>query len=163
MESFLQSLISGVVVGSIYALIALGFVLIYKSTAVINFAQGELLMFGAYLCLALVVVFKIPFWLAFVVTLVAAALFGFLLERLFLRPMIGEPVISIIMLTIGLASLLKGIIHIIWGSETLVYPTIFPTEPLRFGGLVVSQVYLYSVFFAVLCLVLFNLFFRYSS
>jgi branched-chain amino acid transport system permease protein len=163
MESVLQSLISGIVVGSIYALIALGFVLIYKSTAVINFAQGELLMFGAYLCLALVVVLKIPFWLAFVATLIAAALFGFLLERLFLRPMIGEPAISIIMLTIGLASLLKGIIHVIWGSETLVYPAIFPAEPLRFGAIVVSQVYLYSVFFAVLCLILFNLFFRYSS
>ena len=163
MESVLQSLISGIVVGSIYALIALGFVLIYKSTAVINFAQGELLMFGAYLCLALIVVAKLPFWLAFLVTLVAAALFGFLLERLFLRPMIGEPVISIIMLTIGLASLLKGIIHAIWGSETLVYPTIFPTEPLHLGPVVVSQVYLYSVFFALLCLVLFNLFFRYSS
>ena len=163
MESVLQSLISGIVVGSIYALIALGFVLIYKSTAVINFAQGELLMFGAYLCLALVVVLKIPFWLAFVATLIAAALFGFLLERLFLRPMIGEPAISIIMLTIGLASLLKGIIHVIWGSETLVYPAIFPAEPLRFGAIVVSQVYLYSVFFAVLCLVLFNLFFRHSS
>ncbi len=88
--------------GSIYALIALGFVLIYKSTAVINFAQGELLMFGAYLCLTLVVALKIPFWLAFLATLIAAALLGLLLERLFLRPMIGEPAISIIMLTIGL-------------------------------------------------------------
>ena len=163
MESVMQSLISGIVVGSIYALIALGFVLIYKSTAVINFAQGELLMFGAYLCLTLVVAFKIPFWVAFFTTLIAAALLGFLLERLFLRPMIGEPAISIIMLTIGLASLLQGIIHVIWGSETMVYPAIFPTEPLRFGAIVVSQVYLYSVFFAVLCLVLFNLFFRYSS
>jgi branched-chain amino acid transport system permease protein len=162
MESMIQSLISGIVVGSIYALIALGFVLIYKSTAVINFAQGELLMFGAYLCLTLVVALKIPFWFAFLATLIAAALVGLLLERLFLRPMIGEPAISIIMLTIGLASLLKGIIHMIWGSETLVYPTIFPTEPMKLGGIVVSQVYLYSVFFAVLCLVLFNLFFRFS-
>ena len=163
MESVLQSLISGIVVGSIYALIALGFVLIYKSTAVINFAQGELLMFGAYLCLTLVVALKIPFWLAFFATLIAAALLGFVLERLFLRPMIGEPVISIIMLTIGLASLLQGIIHVTWGSETRVYPAIFSTEPLRFAGVVISQVYLYSVFFAVICLVLFNLFFRHSS
>ncbi len=163
MESILQSLISGIVVGSIYALIALGFVLIYKSTAVINFAQGELLMFGAYLCLTLVVALKIPFWLAFFATLIAAALLGFVLERLFLRPMIGEPVISIIMLTIGLASLLQGIIHVTWGSETRVYPAIFSTEPLRFAGVVISQVYLYSVFFAVICLVLFNLFFRHSS
>jgi branched-chain amino acid transport system permease protein len=151
MESVLQSLISGIVVGSIYALIALGFVLIYKSTAVINFAQGELLMFGAYLCLTLVVALKIPFWFAFLATLIAAAMLGLLLERLFLRPMIGEPAISIIMLTIGLASFLKGIIHVIWGSETMV------------GAIVVSQVYLYSVFFAVVCLVLFNLFFRFSA
>jgi branched-chain amino acid transport system permease protein len=162
MESILQSLISGIVVGSIYALIALGFVLIYKSTAVINFAQGELLMFGAYLCLTLVVALQIPFWFAFLGTLIAAALLGLALERLFLRPMIGEPVISIIMLTIGLASFLKGILHVIWGSETMVYPTIFPVEPLRFGAIVISQVYLYSVFFAVLCLVLFNLYFRFS-
>jgi branched-chain amino acid transport system permease protein len=163
MDLILQSLISGIVVGSIYALIALGFVLIYKSTAVINFAQGELLMFGAYLCLTLVVALKIPFWLAFFATLIAAALLGFVLERLFLRPMIGEPVISIIMLTIGLASLLQGIIHVTWGSETRVYPAIFSAEPLRFAGVVISQVYLYSVFFAVICLVLFNLFFRHSS
>src|SRR5665647_1364297 len=128
MESIVQSLISGIVVGSIYALIALGFVVIYKSTAVINFAQGELLMFGAYLCLTLVVVLKIPFWIAFVATLIVAGLVGLLLERLFLRPMIGEPAISIIMLTIGLASFLKGIIHVIWGSETLVYPRIFPVS-----------------------------------
>ena len=163
MESVMQSLISGIVVGSIYALIALGFVLIYKSTAVINFAQGELLMFGAYLCLTLVVAFKIPFWVAFFITLIAAAMLGLLLERLFLRPMIGEPAISIIMLTIGLASLLQGMIHVTWGSETMVYPAIFPSEPLKFGVIVVSQIYLYSIFFAVLCLVLFNLFFRYSS
>jgi branched-chain amino acid transport system permease protein len=162
MESIFQSLISGIVVGSIYALIALGFVLIYKSTAVINFAQGELMMFGAYLCLTLVVALKIPFWLAFLTTLLAAALLGFALERLFLRPMIGEPAISIIMLTIGLASFLKGVLHVIWGSETMVYPAIFSAEPLRFGPIVVSQVYLYSIFFAALCLVLFNLYFRFS-
>lgn len=163
METIIQSLVSGIVVGSIYALVALGFVLIYKSTAVINFAQGELLLFGAFLCLTLVTALKIPFWLAFFATLIAAALLGLLLEKLFLRPMIGEPVISIIMLTIGLASVLKGIIHIIWGSETKVYPEVFPAEPIVMGGVSVSQVYVYSVAFAIICLILFNLFFRFSS
>jgi branched-chain amino acid transport system permease protein len=163
METIIQSLVSGIVVGSIYALVALGFVLIYKSTAVINFAQGELLLFGAFLCLTLVTALKIPFWLAFFATLIAAALLGLLLERLFLRPMIGEPIISIIMLTIGLASVLKGIIHIIWGSETKVYPEVFPAEPIMIGGIAVSQVYIYSVGFAVVCLILFNLFFRFST
>lgn len=163
METILQSLVSGIVIGSIYALVALGFVLIYKSTAVINFAQGELLLFGAFLCLTLVTALKIPFWLAFFATLIASALLGLLLERLFLRPMIGEPIISIIMLTIGLASVLKGIIHIIWGSETKVYPEVFPTEPLHLGPILVSQVYIYSVAFAIVCLILFNLFFKFSS
>lgn len=162
MEMILQSLISGIVIGSIYALVALGFVLIYKSTAVINFAQGELLLFGAYICLTLVTTLKIPFWIAFFVTLIAAALLGFLLERLFLRPMIGEPIISIIMLTIGLASLLKAVLHLIWGSETLVFPEVFPSEPMKFGPVAISQVYIYSVFFAVVCLVLFNIYFRFS-
>lgn len=163
METIIQSLVSGIVVGSIYALVALGFVLIYKSTAVINFAQGELLLFGAFMCLTLVTALKIPFWIAFLATLIAAAILGLLLERLFLRPMIGEPIISIIMLTIGLASVLKGIIHIIWGSETKVYPEVFPAEPVMFGNIAVSQVYIYSVVFAVVCLILFNLFFRFSS
>jgi len=163
METILQSLVSGIVIGSIYALVALGFVLIYKSTAVINFAQGELLLFGAFLCLTLVTTLKIPFWIAFFATLIAAALLGLLLERLFLRPMIGEPIISIIMLTIGLASVLKSIIHIIWGSETKVYPEVFPTTPIQLGPVLVSQVYIYSVVFAIICLILFNLFFRYSS
>ena len=163
MESILQSLISGVVVGSIYALIALGFVLIYKSTAVINFSQGELMIFGAYLCLTLVVGLKIPFWLAFFATLLASALLGFALERLFLRPMIGEPAISIIMLTIGLASFLKGVFHVFWGSETQVYPAVFSVEPVRIGTIVISQVYLYSIAFAVVCLLLFNLYFRYTQ
>lgn len=162
METILQSLISGIVIGSIYALVALGFVLIYKSTAVINFAQGELLLFGAYICLTLVTVLKIPFWLAFFATLIAAALLGFLLERLFLRPMIGEPIISIIMLTIGLASFLKAVLHLIWGSETLVFPEVFPSEPLRFGVLSISQVYIYSIFFAFICLILFNIYFKFS-
>ena len=162
MEAILQSLISGIVIGSIYALVALGFALIYKSTAVINFAQGELLLFGAYICLTLVVSLNIPFWVAFAATLIAATILGLLLERFFLRPMIGEPIISIIMLTIGLASLLKAILHLIWGSETLVFPEVFPTEPVRIGNVSISQVYLYSIGFAIVCLLLFNLYFRFS-
>lgn len=162
METILQSLVSGIVIGSIYALVALGFVLIYKSTAVINFAQGELLLFGAYVCLTLVTTLKLPFWLAFFATLVAAALLGFILERLFLRPMIGEPTISIIMLTIGLASFLKALLHLGWGSETIVFPEIFPAEPIHLGVISISQVYIYSIFFAIVCLILFNVYFRYS-
>ena len=91
MEFFIQLLISGLVIGSVYAMIALGFVLIYKSSRVINFAQGELLLVGAYFCLWLTVDLKIPFLASLGITLIASVTLGFAIERLFLRPMIGEP------------------------------------------------------------------------
>ncbi len=163
MDFFLQLLVSGVVIGSIYALVALGFVLIYKASGVINFAQGEFLMVGAYVCLALVVQLQIPFWIAFILTLVVTVLLGLLIERLVLRPMIGEPIISIIMLTIGLSSVLKCAVLVIWGPNNRVYPQIFSQVPIHLGPVVISQVYIWSVGFAILFLALFTLFFRYSA
>lgn len=159
---FLQLLVTGLVIGSIYALVALGFVLIYKATSILNFAQGELLMLGAYVCLALVVDYRIPFVAAFLITLVFSLLLGLLLERVILRPMIGEPIISVIMLTIGLSSVLKAIVQATWGTSTRVFPQIFPQEPFNFGGIVVSQVYIWSLGLALLLLIAFSLFFKYS-
>ncbi|MEA2039026.1 MAG: branched-chain amino acid ABC transporter permease [Thermodesulfobacteriota bacterium] len=159
---FLQLLVTGLVIGSIYALVALGFVLIYKATSILNFAQGELLMLGAYVCLALVVDYRIPFVAAFLMTLVFSLLLGLLLERVILRPMIGEPIISVIMLTIGLSSVLKAVVQATWGTSTRVFPQIFPQEPLNFGGIVVSQVYIWSLGLALLLLIVFSLFFKYS-
>ena len=159
---FLQLLVTGLVVGSIYALVALGFVLIYKATSVLNFAQGELLMLGAYVCLALVVDYRIPFIAAFFITLVFSLFLGLLLERILLRPMIGEPIISIIMLTIGLSSVLKAIVQAIWGTQTKVFPEVFPQEPLNFGGIVISEVYLCRMALAVILFIIFSLFFKYS-
>jgi len=163
MDFFLQLLVSGIVVGSIYALVALGFVLIYKATGVINFAQGEFLMVGAYVCLALVAQLHIPFWIAFFLTMAVTVILGMIIERLALRPMIGEPIISIIMLTIGLSSVLKCAVLMVWGPNNRVYPQIFSQVPINLGPVVISQVYLWSVGFAFLFLALFTLFFRYSS
>src|SRR5512143_3877289 len=102
MEFFLQLVLNGLVIGSIYALVGLGFVIIYKSSSILNFAQGEFLMLGAYVCLAVFSTAKVPFWAAFALTLGFAALPGVLMARALLRPMIGGPVISVIMLTLGL-------------------------------------------------------------
>jgi len=145
LEFFIQLLVAGLVVGSVYAMIALGFVLIYKSSGVINFAQGELLLFGAYLCLWLTVDVEMPFLMSFLVTLGFAVLLGFAIERVCLRPMIGEPVLSVIMLTIGLSAILRGLIVILWGPDTRVFPEIFPTAPLAIGFVQVSQVYVWSL------------------
>lgn len=162
MEFFLQLVLSGLVVGSIYALVGLGFVIIYKSSSILNFAQGEFLMLGAYVCLAIFTGTKVPFAVAFVLTLAFSALLGVLMERVLLRPMIGEPVISVIMLTLGLASVLKAVVQGIWGTDTRPYPEIFPTTPVRIGPLPVSQGYLYSVASVLVLLLLFSVFFKYS-
>jgi branched-chain amino acid transport system permease protein len=162
MELFLQLVINGLVIGSIYALLALGFVIIYKASGIINFAQGEFLMLGAYVCLAVVAGTRIPFWWAFVLTLAFAAVLGVLMERLLLRPMIGEPVISVIMLTLGLASVLRAIVQGIWGTDTRPFPTVFPTAPVMLGPLPVSQGNLYSIAAVALLLIVFHWFFRHS-
>lgn len=162
MELFLQLVLNGLVIGSIYALVGLGFVIIYKSSSILNFAQGEFLMLGAYVCLAIVSTAKVPFFAAFALTLVFSIALGILLERVLLRPMIGEPVISVIMLTLGLSSILRAVVQGIWGTDTRPYPEIFPTTPVRIGPLPVSQGYLYSVGSVAVLLLLFSLFFKFT-
>ncbi len=159
---FLQLVINGLVVGSVYALVALGFVIIFKSTSVVNFAQGEFLLLGAYISLAVVGQYNMPFWVAVIITLLFSIALGMLIERLILRPMIGEPVISVIMVTLGLSSVLKAVVQGIWGTDTRPFPEIFPSTPVQIGPLPVSQGYIYSVVCVALLLLLFTLFFKYS-
>jgi branched-chain amino acid transport system permease protein len=161
-EFFLQLLLNGIVVGSIYSLVGLGFVVIYKSTSVLNFAQGEFMVLGAYVCLTLAVDYRIPFVWAFLMTLAFSAVLGIVTERLILRPMIGEPVISLIMVTLGLSSLLKAIVQAIWGTELRPFPNIFPPDPVNIGPLPVSQGYLFSLASVAILLVIFTLFFKYT-
>jgi branched-chain amino acid transport system permease protein len=160
MEFFLQLVLNGLVIGSIYALVGLGFVIIYKSSSILNFAQGEFLMLGAYICVAIMTGANVPFPIAFAITLGFSALLGVLMERVLLRPMIGEPVISVIMLTLGLSSVLKAVVQAIWGTDTRPYPELFPTTPVQIGPLPVSQGYLYSLGSVAVLLVLFTLFFK---
>ena len=162
MEFLLQLVLNGVVTGSIYSLVALGFVVIYKSTSVLNFAQGEFLMLGAYVCLSLAVQYQLPFAVAFLLTLVFSAALGILTERIILRPMIGEPVISLIMVTLGLSALLKAIVQAVWGTDLRPFPNIFPATPVQLGPLPVSQGYLYSTASVAVLLLIFTLFFKFT-
>jgi branched-chain amino acid transport system permease protein len=163
MDLFWQILVIGLALGSIYALIALGFVLIYKSSDVINFAQGEFVLLGTYVCLTLIASYQLPFWPALLITLVFSAVLGWAVERVVLRPFIGEPVISMIMATIGLSSVMAGVVHLFWGTDTRVFPPIFPEAPFRLGSIVVSQVYVWSLFAVLILLGLFTLFFKFSK
>jgi branched-chain amino acid transport system permease protein len=162
MELFLQLVLNGFVIGSIYALVGLGFVIIYKASSILNFAQGEFLMLGAYVCLAIFTEAHVPFAAAFGLTLVFSIVLGMGMERLLLRPMIGEPVISVIMLTLGLSAVLRALVQGIWGTDTRPYPDLFPTAPVNIGPLPVSQGYLYSIGSVLVLLLLFSLFFNFT-
>jgi branched-chain amino acid transport system permease protein len=162
MNFFLQLAINGLVVGSIYALVAMGFVIIYKATSVLNFAQGEFLLLGAYGSLVLLTRFHLPLYAAVLLTLALAAVLGLAIERLILRPLVGEPVISVIMVTLGLSSILRAVVQGIWGTDTRPFPEVFPSAPLMLGQVPVSRAYAWSLGCVVVLLVAFSLFFKYS-
>jgi len=162
---FLQLVIGGISQGCIYGLIALGFVLIYKATETVSFAQGELMMLGAFGGLATMTFLGFPFWLAVLCAIAAMALMGVLLERVVIRPILGQPAFSIVMLTIGIGYVARGLITMIpgIGTETHTLPVPYKDEIWTVGALVlnVEQMAVIGVT-AVLCLLLFALF-RYSK
>jgi len=118
LEEVVQLLISGISQGCVYGLIALGFVLIYKATEMVNFAQGDIMMLGAFFAFTYLNILEWNFFLALIATLVTMAAFGALLERVVLRPMIGQPPFSVLMLTIGLGFILRAVAGAIWGACT---------------------------------------------
>lgn len=165
MTTFFQFLLTGLMIGGVYALIALGFVLIYKSTSIFNLAHGEILMLGAYICWALLVQLQIPIAIGIMLSLLLAAFIGLTLERLCLRPMIGQPILSAIMMTIALSSVLGGIVMLVWGGgkEMVVYPPFIPDRAFHLGGLIVSEQHLYCFGTAMLLFVILSLFFKYTE
>jgi branched-chain amino acid transport system permease protein len=160
---FLQLVVNGIVVGGIYAMVALGFVLIYKSSRVINFAQGEFLMVGAYASLAIITTARVPPIPAFLLTLGIAVGLALLVERLVLRPLIGEPVISVIMVTFGLASVLRALVQLFYGTDTRPFPELFSPKPVFLGPIPIAQGYLYGFLLSLLFLGVFLLFFKFTA
>ena len=161
----LQLIISGIAQGCIYGLIALGFVLIYKATETVSFAQGELMMLGAFGGLACMTLLGFPYWLSIISSIAGMALFGVLLERLVIRPILGQPAFSIVMLTIGVGYTARGLITMIpgIGTETHTLPVPYKDQIWNVGSLVLNveqMVVIGST--AILCLVLFALF-KYSK
>ncbi|MFP5398610.1 MAG: branched-chain amino acid ABC transporter permease [Gammaproteobacteria bacterium] len=159
----LQVLVSGIAQGCIYGLIALGFVLIYKATEAVSFAQGELMMLGAFLGLALLTVLGFPFWIIVPAVIAAMAVFGFALERAVIRPILGQPAFSIVMLTIGIGYVARGAITMVpvIGTETHTLPVPYKDEVIPLGGVVLAVEQLVVIgITALLCGVLYLLFSR---
>jgi branched-chain amino acid transport system permease protein len=161
-EFFFQLALNGLVVGSIYALVALGFVIIYKSSGVLNFAQGEFLLLGAYFFWALVDTGHVPLAWALALTIAFSVVLGLAMERLILRPMIGEPIISVIMVTLGLSSILRAVVFGIWGTDTRPFPSLFAEDPIHLGPIPIARGYLFSVVAVGVLLAAFSAFFRFS-
>jgi len=163
MELFLMTITTGVMVGGIYALIALGWVLIYKCSGVLNLAMGELTLIGAYVSLSFYEA-GVPFILAVGISMIIGLVLGILTERIFLDKLIGEPVLTVIMVTVGLSFFFRAVVEIIWGTDTRVFtPPVFSMEPIRIGFLVIGRVYLWSFVVALLLLVVFVGFFKYTK
>ena len=164
MEFFLQLLLNGLSLGFIYAISALGFVMIFKSSSILNFAHGELMAIGAFLFLVLSAWADLPILLAFALTLVGSFTFGFILEKFFLRPLIGEALIQVIMLTLGLALMFRGLLLFIFGGNVHNFPKFLPDAlSLQWGTIQIPAVYVAAFIIGILFLILFGLFFKYSS
>src|SRR5881398_3975724 len=127
-QFLIQLLVNGLVVGTLYGVVAMSFVLIYKATQVVNFAQGELLLVGAWVCWWLLTKYQVPFYLGMPITLVFMFLFGIAIQIVILRPMIGEPIISVIMVTIALSTVFSALMKWIFGVNLQPFPRVFNTQ-----------------------------------
>jgi len=157
-----MTLTTGIMVGGIYALVALGWVLIYKCSGVLNLAMGELTLIGAYVTLSFYMM-GIPFVLSILCTLIVGIVLGILIERIFLDRLIGEPILAVIMVTVGISFFLKGTVEFIWGTDTRVFePAIFSLKPFTIGFLKISIVYFWSFVLAIVLFLVFVAFFKYT-
>ncbi|KPK06574.1 MAG: ABC transporter permease [Betaproteobacteria bacterium SG8_39] len=165
MVQFVQMLLAGTAQGCVYALVALGFVLIYKATETVNFAQGDLMMLGAFFALSGGTLIGLPYWAVILFAALVMAIVGMLIERVVIRPVLGHPAFTVVMITIGVGYVLRGVVTMVpgWGTETYALSTPFGQKVLRVGGAVIAVQELAVIgMTAALCLVLY-LFFRYSK
>lgn len=162
MTFFFDLFVNGLMIGMMYALVALGFVLIYKATSVVNFAQGDLMMFGGYVAAALITLYHLPLAIAIPVLLGTMVLLGFVLERVVLRPLVGQQVISVVMVTIGLAQVLQGSAALVWGAQTKNLPLPIPLEPYIVWEIYISPINIVAALVSGGFLVAFAWFFRKS-
>jgi branched-chain amino acid transport system permease protein len=151
--------------GCVYALVALGFVLIYKATETVNFAQGDLMMLGGFFALTASVILGWPYWATILFAVAAMAVVGMLAERLILRPVLGQPAFTVVMITIGLGYVVRGVVTMVpgWGTETYQIPTPFSEDVWNLGGVILPVQQLMVIgMTAALCVVLYA-FFRFST
>ncbi len=159
MEFFFLLLVAGLFTGMVYALVALGFVLIFKASGAINFAQGEFVMFGGFLTAACLQLYHLPLILSIAIGLGFMVVLGLILERIVLRPLVGRGVIAIIMATIGLASILRGTLLLTWGARTLDIPLPIQDAPYEVGWLLIKPIHMWGGIISIGFIVAFSFLF----
>jgi branched-chain amino acid transport system permease protein len=162
MDQFVQLTVTGLSNGAILALAALGFVLIYKASQVLNFAQGQFLLIGAYVVWALTVDAGLHWAIAVGGAIIVAIVLGIVVERLILRPLVGQPIIAVIMVTIGLAQVLGALVQIVWGTASRPFPEFIPSDSVEVLGARVGEERLWALGLAAAALVAFAVFFQRS-
>lgn len=164
MTLFLQLAVTGFSVGIVYALIAIGFVIILKCSQAFNIAQGHIVMIGGYIGFTFLVMVGLPLWAALLAAIATAVIMGLLIERLTLRPLVGQPVLAVVMMTIALGfCILEGLAILIWGGEFKVYSGALPAVSLRLGAVYIPPATVFAVILAIVVVTALMLFFRYAK
>jgi branched-chain amino acid transport system permease protein len=161
LEQLIQLIVTGITVGLVYSLIALGFTFIWKSSSVANLALGQMVLLFSWIAYGTMQQAGLPLWAGLPVTIAAAAGMGWILERVVLRPLIGQPILSLITVTLGVAFVFEGLVSMFWPVSTAAMPDFIPNEPVRIFGAVVSQEYLWAAGIALALFILVSFFFRY--
>ncbi|MGC8204081.1 branched-chain amino acid ABC transporter permease [Aliiroseovarius sp. PTFE2010] len=162
MDYFILLTVSGISIGVIYGLIGMGYALIFKATSVVNFAQGEVMMLISYMAFSIASSWALPFWGLLVVCVVLSGFVGLLIERIFIRPMLGQDVFSTVMVTIGLAVMIRAVVVLIWGADPLVLPTDIGDSGVEFGMVFLYTSQLYAIGFLAVCVIGMWAFLRFS-
>jgi branched-chain amino acid transport system permease protein len=163
MVELLQLLVGGVAQGCVYGLIALGFVLIYKATEMVNFAQGDLMMLGSFVALTCIGTWEMGYWTGLAAAALAMAVFGYLLDAIVLRRIIGQPQFAVVILTISMGFLFRSFAGFVWGNETLNFPdTPFTNRIANVGGVILSWEHLSIIGGTLILAALLYMFFNYT-
>jgi branched-chain amino acid transport system permease protein len=163
MSYLLENLVAGTLTGTIYGLIAMGFVLVYKATGVLNIAHGALVTLGAFLAYSLATAAGLPFAVAVPGALVLAFALGWMTEVMFMRPLIGQPILAAVMMTFALLAVVQGVVIAIWGTDYYSYPQVMPERPIKLAGMVLAFELVGGALVALLLMVLLGLFFKTTS
>lgn len=161
MSTFIQLSVSGIMAGLVYSLVAIGIVLIIKASGVFNFAQGALVGLGGLFGYQLVVRAGLPVWISIIATIILAILVGVLIERLTIRPLIGQPLLGVIVMTLALSFAIEGVLVTVWGGPPHEFP-LFPTAPIKLGAVAISQEYVWCSILALVAFGLLTAFFHYT-